>query len=123
MEARMTLCNLSIEMGAKKGMIAPDETTFEYISGREFAPKAEAFDQAVAYWRSLPSGADAVYDREVELDIGKVGPQVTWGTSPEHVAAINGRVPDPSQEAAPKRRKAFSDALEIGKSTRLNSSH
>ncbi|MFW7341689.1 3-isopropylmalate dehydratase large subunit [Pollutimonas sp. H1-120] len=112
MEARMTLCNLSIEMGAKIGMIAPDETTFEYIEGREFAPQAEAFDQAVAYWRGLPSGPDAVYDKEIELDIGKVGPQVTWGTSPEHVAAIDAIVPDPDGESDPKRRKAFSDALQ-----------
>src|SRR3546814_5389772 len=95
----MRISDWSSDVCSSDLMIAPDETTFEYISGREFAPKAEAFDQAVAYWRSLPSGADAVYDREVELDIGKVGPQVTWGTSPEHVAAINGRVPDPSQEA------------------------
>lgn len=112
MEARMTLCNLSIEMGAKIGMVAPDETTFEYVQGREFAPKGKAFDQAVAYWRTLPSGTAAVYDKEVELDIVNVTPQVTWGTSPEHVAAIDGRVPDPANESDPKRRKAFSDALE-----------
>jgi 3-isopropylmalate/(R)-2-methylmalate dehydratase large subunit len=112
MEARMTLCNLSIEMGAKIGMVAPDETTFEYIQGREFAPKASEFDRAVAYWRGLPSGPDARYDKEVELDIGRVGPQVTWGTSPEHVAAIDARIPDPDKESDPKRRKAFSDALE-----------
>ncbi|UYO94297.1 3-isopropylmalate dehydratase large subunit [Pollutimonas sp. M17] len=112
MEARMTLCNLSIEMGAKIGMVAPDDVTFDYIRGREFAPQGPAFDRAVAYWRSLPSGPDAVYDREVELDIGGIGPQVTWGTSPEHVISIGGVVPDPDRERDPQRRKAYSAALE-----------
>src|SRR5690606_27158304 len=79
---------------------------------REFAPRGPAFDQAVAYWRSLPSGPDAVYDREVELDVGGIGPQITWGTSPEHVISIGGAVPDPDRERDPQRRKAYSAALE-----------
>lgn len=112
MEARMTLCNLSIELGAKIGMIAPDETTFRYLEGREFAPRGEALTQAVAYWKRLPSDADAVFDKEVDIDISDVNPQVTWGTSPEQVVGIDGFVPDPSQEPDPKRRQSLMNALE-----------
>ncbi|NGM89098.1 3-isopropylmalate dehydratase large subunit [Parapusillimonas sp. SGNA-6] len=112
MEARMTLCNLSIELGAKIGMIAPDETTFDYVKGREFAPKGEMLEQAIAYWKTLPSDANATFDKEVQIDIGRIKPQVTWGTSPEHVVAIDGAVPDPSDEPDPKLRRGLMKALE-----------
>jgi 3-isopropylmalate/(R)-2-methylmalate dehydratase large subunit len=112
MEARMTICNLSIELGAKMGMIAPDQVTFDYLRGREYAPKGEQFEQAVASWRLLASGADAVFDREVEIDAGAIRPQVTWGTSPEQVAAIDGGVPDPASELDPGRRAQMAAALD-----------
>ncbi len=112
MEARMTLCNLSIELGAKVGMIAPDETTFDYVAGREFSPKGKAFERAIAYWKTLPSDADAIFDNEVQIDIDQVKPQVTWGTSPEHVVPIDGVVPDPSREPDPTLRRGLINALE-----------
>ncbi|MGP1613452.1 MAG: 3-isopropylmalate dehydratase large subunit [Pollutimonas bauzanensis] len=111
MEARMTLCNLSIELGAKIGMIAPDETTLRYVQGREFAPTGAALEQAMAYWRSLPSDAGAVFDMEVEVDISQVKPQITWGTSPEQVVAIDGVVPDPGAQADPQQRSNLASAL------------
>ncbi len=96
MAGRMTVCNMSIEAGARAGMIAPDDTTFEYIRGRPFAPKDKAFDRAVEYWRTLPSDAGAHYDTVVELDATEIQPMVTWGTSPEAVLPISGVVPDPA---------------------------
>jgi len=96
MEGRMTMCNMSIEGGARAGLVAPDETTFQYIKGRPRAPKGEAFDKAVAYWKSLPSDEGAVYDREVVLKAEDIEPTVTWGTTPEDVVAITGYVPSPS---------------------------
>lgn len=111
MEGRMTLCNLSIELGAKFGMVAPDETTYQYVQGREFAPQGNDFDQAVAYWRTLRTDEGAVFDREVDIDVGAITPRVTWGTSPEHVAAVDGVVPDPAQQADPARCAAYEDAL------------
>jgi 3-isopropylmalate/(R)-2-methylmalate dehydratase large subunit len=93
MAGRMTLCNMSIEGGARSGMVAPDETTFAYIRGRPMAPKGEALERAIAYWRTLPSDPGAVFDREVKLAASDIAPQVTWGTSPEDVAAITGTVP------------------------------
>src|SRR2546421_1087742 len=93
-EGRLTICNLSIELGAKMGMIAPDETTFEYLRRRRFAPTGTLWDRAVAYWRTLPSDADAVFEREVEIDVGRIAPHVTWGTSPEQVIGVDGRIPD-----------------------------
>ena len=96
MAGRMTVCNMSIEAGARAGMIAPDETTFAYIKGRPFAPQGEAFDHAVAYWRTLPSDPGAQYDRVVRLDAAEIAPMVTWGTSPEAVVPITGEVPDPA---------------------------
>jgi 3-isopropylmalate/(R)-2-methylmalate dehydratase large subunit len=95
MAGRMTVCNMSIEAGARAGMIAPDDTTFAYIEGRPFAPKGEAFDHAVAYWRTLASDAGAVYDKTVVIDASEIAPMVTWGTSPEAVLPITGTVPDP----------------------------
>ena len=96
MAGRMTVCNMSIEAGARAGMIAPDETTFAYVKGKPFAPQGEAFDQAVAYWRTLPSDEGAHYDRVVRLDATAIPPMVTWGTNPEAVVSITGEVPDPA---------------------------
>ncbi|MEC8137409.1 MAG: 3-isopropylmalate dehydratase large subunit, partial [Pseudomonadota bacterium] len=95
MEGRMTVSNMSIEAGARAGLIAPDEKTFEYLTGRPFAPKGADWDAAVAYWKTLPSDPGATYDTEVTLDVGEIEPQVTWGTSPEDVISITGVVPDP----------------------------
>src|SRR3546814_7570646 len=92
MEGRMTVCNMSIEGGARAGLIAPDETTYEYIKGRPMAPKAGTWEQAVTYWRTLPSDEGARYDKEVTLSTAEIDPQVTWGTSPEDVVPITGRV-------------------------------
>ena len=99
MAGRMTVCNMSIEAGARAGMIAPDETTFAYIAGRQFAPAGEAWDRALAYWRTLPSDPGAHYDRVVTVDAAALVPMVTWGTSPEAVLPITGVVPDPAAEA------------------------
>jgi 3-isopropylmalate/(R)-2-methylmalate dehydratase large subunit len=96
MAGRMTISNMSIEAGARAGMIAPDETTFAYIKGREFAPKGAAFDRAVEYWRTLPSDPGAHYDRTVTLNAADIAPMVTWGTSPGAVVAVTGVVPDPA---------------------------
>jgi len=99
MEARMTVCNMSIEAGARAGMVAPDETTFQYIASgkRPFAPTSEAFERAVASWRTLPSDPDARFDRTMSLDASQVAPQVTWGTNPGMVVDVTGRVPQPDQ--------------------------
>ncbi|HET9019330.1 MAG TPA: 3-isopropylmalate dehydratase large subunit [Acetobacteraceae bacterium] len=104
MAGRMTVCNMTIEAGARAGMIAPDETTFDYVRGKPCAPKAGAFEQAVAYWRTLPSDPGARYDRTVTLDAGTIAPMVTWGTSPETVVPITGSVPDPEAEPDEARR-------------------
>lgn len=111
MESRMTICNLSIELGAKFGLIAPDDVTFDYLRGRQFAPKADAFDHAVAAWRQLASCEDAAFDREVEIDVGAIQPQITWGISPEQVMAINAAVPDPARENDAGRRAQLMNAL------------
>ena len=97
MEARMTICNMSIEAGARAGMIAPDETTFQYIAAgnRPFAPKGRAFEEAVAFWRTLPSDSDARFDRTLTIDASQIAPQVTWGTNPGMVVDVTGRVPEP----------------------------
>src|SRR5690606_12479741 len=96
MEGRMTVCNMSIEGGARAGLIAPDQTTFDYLKGRPMAPKAGAWEQAVAFWKTLPSDEGATYDKEVTLSVSEIEPQVTWGTSPEDVLPISGVVPDPT---------------------------
>lgn len=98
MEERMTVCNLSIEMGARGGMIAPDETTFDYVKGREFAPKGEDFEKAVAYWRTLPSDPDAIFDREIFFDAADIEPRVTFGTNPGMGIGINDSIPAPDPE-------------------------
>ncbi len=110
-EGRLTICNLSIEFGAKVGMIAPDDATFDYLAGRRFAPAGAAWDRAIAEWRTLASDADAVFDREVAIDAGAVRPQITWGNSPQDVLPVDGRVPDPST-APPDRRPAIQAALD-----------
>jgi 3-isopropylmalate/(R)-2-methylmalate dehydratase large subunit len=96
MAGRMTVSNMSIEAGARAGLVAPDETTFAFINGSEFAPKGEAFAQAVAYWKTLPTDAGAVYDTVVTLDTADIAPMVTWGTTPGAVVPITGVVPDPT---------------------------
>jgi 3-isopropylmalate/(R)-2-methylmalate dehydratase large subunit len=104
MAGRMTVCNMSIEAGARAGMVAPDQTTFDYVKGRPFAPKGEAYDRAVAWWKTLPSDADAVFDKEVRLDAAEIIPQLTWGTSPEDVLPITGVIPNPADYADEARR-------------------
>ncbi|PWB53444.1 MAG: 3-isopropylmalate dehydratase large subunit, partial [Nitrosomonadales bacterium] len=111
MEGRMTLCNMAIEAGARAGMVAVDETTIDYVRGRPFAPKAELWDRAVAYWRTLHSDEGAHFDCVVELDGAAIKPQVTWGTSPEMVVTIDDRVPDPALEADPVKRGGMERAL------------
>jgi len=110
MEERMTICNMTIEAGARSGLVAPDATTFEYLRGREFAP--EDFDAAVERWKQLPSDDGAGYDRVETFDAAHVGPQVTWGTNPGQVVEIGGRVPDPADFAEPSQQKAVAAALE-----------
>ena len=112
MEGRMTVCNMSIEAGARAGLIAPDETTFEYLKGRPMAPKGAQWEQAVAYWKTLPSDPGATYDTEVVLKASDIVPQVTWGTSPEDVLPITARVPDPKAAPDEAKRKAMERALE-----------
>jgi 3-isopropylmalate/(R)-2-methylmalate dehydratase large subunit len=112
MEGRMTVCNMSIEAGARAGLIAPDETTFAYLQGRPMAPKAGAWEQAVTYWRTLPSDPGARYDKEVTLAAADIAPQVTWGTSPEDVLPITGVVPDPADVEEEGKRRAMQRALD-----------
>ena len=104
MAGRMTVCNMSIEAGARAGMVAPDQTTFDYVKGRPFAPKGEAYDRAVAWWKTLPSDPGAVFDKEVRLDAAEIIPQLTWGTSPEDVLPITGVIPNPADYADEARR-------------------
>jgi 3-isopropylmalate/(R)-2-methylmalate dehydratase large subunit len=111
-EGRLTLCNLSIELGAKIGLVAPDEKTFAYLKGRPYAPRGEIWDQAVAHWRTLRSDPDAVFAREVGIDVTEIAPQITWGTSPEHVVGIDQRIPDPAAAADPSERRAMEAALD-----------
>jgi 3-isopropylmalate/(R)-2-methylmalate dehydratase large subunit len=111
MEGRMTVCNMSIEAGARAGLIAPDETTFEYLKGRPMAPKGAAWEQAVAYWKTLPSDRGAHYDTQIVLDVASIVPQVTWGTSPEDVLPITGSVPNPGAIADEQRRQSMERSL------------
>lgn len=111
-EGRLTISNLSIELGAKIGMVAPDEKTYEYLRGRPYAPQGAMWDQAVKAWRDLPSDADARFDQEVLIDVTKIIPQVTWGISPEHVIGVDGRIPDPRTIDDPARRAAVEAALD-----------
>ncbi|HEX2581074.1 MAG TPA: 3-isopropylmalate dehydratase large subunit [Dongiaceae bacterium] len=111
MEARMTICNMSIEAGARAGLIAPDETTFAYLKGRPMAPQGEQWEAALATWRKLPSDPEARYDLEVTLDAATLAPQITWGTSPEDVVAVTGAVPQPEEVANEDKRKAMMRSL------------
>src|SRR4029077_13163173 len=112
MEGRMTVCNMSIEAGAKAGMIAADDTTFAYLRGRDHAPTGDAWDAAVADWRSLATDDDAPFDKEVTLDAAEILPHVSWGTNPGQVATIDDRVPTPAALADPASRAAAERALE-----------
>ncbi len=112
MEGRMTVCNMSIEAGARAGMVAPDDTTFAYLEGRPFVPRGRDFQVAVDFWKSLATDPGAAYDRTVELNAEEIKPQVTWGTNPGMVTDVTGRVPDPSSFRDPVERKAAERALE-----------
>ena len=111
MEGRMTICNMSIEAGARAGLIAPDQTTFDYIKGRNYAPK-ENWNDALEYWKNLPSDKGAKYDNEEILEINKLEPQVTWGTSPQDVCSIKGTVPDPADEKDTNKKQSIINSLE-----------
>ena len=110
-EGRLTICNMSIEFSCKYGFVPPDDTTLEYLAGREFSPQGAAWDEAAAYWRTLPTDAGAAFDREVAIDCSALLPQVTWGTSPQQVTSIDGRVPDPSEAADSEARTLAERAL------------
>ncbi|MBL4894122.1 MAG: 3-isopropylmalate dehydratase large subunit, partial [Emcibacter sp.] len=112
MEGRMTLCNMSIEAGARSGLVAPDQVTFDYVMGRPKSPKGAAFEQAVAYWKTLPTDEGATYDKEIFLKAADIIPQVTWGTSPENVLPITGVVPNPADVKDAERRTAMERALD-----------
>jgi 3-isopropylmalate/(R)-2-methylmalate dehydratase large subunit len=112
MAGRMTLCNMSIESGARAGMVAPDETTFQYVKGRRFAPTGKSWDAALAWWRTLPSDSDAGFDRVVEIDGAALAPFVTWGTSPGMVARVTDRVPEPASARSESEGRAWTRALE-----------
>ncbi|HEV2528583.1 MAG TPA: 3-isopropylmalate dehydratase large subunit [Thermomicrobiales bacterium] len=111
MEGRMTICNMSIEAGARAGMVAPDDTTFAYVEGRPHAPKGADWEAALADWQTLPTDEGAVFDREVVLDAAKISPHVSWGTNPGQVTGIDGRVPDPRDVSEPQQRDAIERAL------------
>jgi 3-isopropylmalate/(R)-2-methylmalate dehydratase large subunit len=112
MEARMTICNMSIEWGGRAGMVAPDDTTFAYMEGRPYAPKGAAWERALDFWQSLPSEPAAAFDRELTLDAAALAPMVTWGTSPEHAAPVTGRVPDPTDAPDEAQRAEIAAALD-----------
>jgi 3-isopropylmalate/(R)-2-methylmalate dehydratase large subunit len=112
MEGRLTLCNMTIEAGSRSGIVAPDETTFEYVEGRPFAPRGRKWERALDYWQSLPSDPDAEFDVEVSIDGDQLAPMVTWGNSPQDAVQVTERIPDPEQEADADRRAAMSAALE-----------
>jgi 3-isopropylmalate/(R)-2-methylmalate dehydratase large subunit len=112
MEGRMTVCNMSIEAGAKAGLIAPDDTTFEYLQGRRYAPAGELWDQAVADWRTLHTDEGATFDTVVQLDAAEIEPFVSWGTNPGQVVPLSGRVPSPDEFDDPTQRSAAERALE-----------
>lgn len=112
MEGRMTMCNMSIEGGARAGLIAPDETTFEYLKGRPMAPTGENWNKAVEYWKTLPSDEGASYDKEITLEAAEIVPLVTWGTSPQDALPITGNVPNPANESDPNKRASIERALD-----------
>ena len=112
MEARMTICNMSIEAGARAGLISPDQTTFDYLKGRPYAPAEEHWAKALDYWSTLPSDADAHYDKEIIINSLEIDPMVTWGTSPEDVVSVQGLVPDPSSAKTENKKKSMQRSLE-----------
>ncbi len=112
MEGRFTLCNMGVEAGARAALVAPDETTFAYVAGRPYAPRGADLDSAIADWRQLPSDETAIFDKELSFDAATIAPQVTWGTCPEQVAAIDGRVPDPERGRDANDRRAIAQALQ-----------
>lgn len=112
MAGRMTMCNMGVEFGGTTAMVAPDDSTYEFLHGREFAPAGEAWERAVAYWRTLPSDEDAPFDAELTVDCEGLAPQVTWGTSPAHAIAVDGVVPDPADEPDEGQRRSREHALE-----------
>ena len=112
MESRMTICNMSIEAGARAGLIAPDQITFDYIKGRPYAPSNQHWEKAIEYWSSLPSDQDAFYDKELIINSDEIDPMVTWGTSPEDVVAVNGFVPDPSSGNTENKQKSIQRSLD-----------
>jgi 3-isopropylmalate/(R)-2-methylmalate dehydratase large subunit len=112
MEGRLTICNMSIEAGARIGMIAPDDTTYRYLAGRPYAPQGDDWRRALAYWQTLPTDSGAVFDRELSFDAGRLAPMVSWGTSPEDCSPVDGSVPDPSGIADADRRKHLERALD-----------
>jgi 3-isopropylmalate/(R)-2-methylmalate dehydratase large subunit len=111
-EGRLTLCNMAVEFGAWTGVVAPDDSTIEYVRGRPYAPIGTAWDSAVAAWRDLESDEAAYFDTEIALEVGELGPQVSWGTSPQHIAATDGRVPSPGGAADRNAREAMERALQ-----------
>lgn len=110
-EARLTLCNMTVEFGAWSGLVAPDEKTYDYLHGRPYAPEGADWERALAHWRALATDADAVFDREIEIDAAGIVPRVTWGTSPQHEIAVDGLIPDPAAEGDANRRRAMERAL------------
>ncbi|HBU30179.1 MAG TPA: 3-isopropylmalate dehydratase large subunit, partial [Thiobacillus sp.] len=112
MEGRMTVCNMAIEGGARAGLVAVDDKTIQYVKGRPLAPTGAEWDAAVSYWKTLHSDADAKFDRVVELQASEIVPQVTWGTSPEMVTTVGGRVPDPADAPSEVKRHDWTRALE-----------
>lgn len=112
MEQRMTLCNLSIEMGARIGMIAPDDATFNYLAGREFAPEGRRWDEAVAHWRGLQTDPGARFDKQIDVDVTRIAPQVSWGISPEHTIGIDEVIPDPHKAPDPSTASAWRQACD-----------
>lgn len=112
MEQRLTICNMSIEAGARSGMIAPDDTTIAYVNGRPYAPQGERWAQAIAYWKSLPSDPGATFDSEMQFDASALAPMVSWGNTAADVVPVTGHVPDPAQEANPDRRRSMERALD-----------
>jgi 3-isopropylmalate/(R)-2-methylmalate dehydratase large subunit len=115
MEGRLTICNMSIEAGARIGMIAPDDTTYEFLDGRRHAPQGADWDKALAYWATLPTDAGAQFDRELSFDAAQLAPMVSWGTSPEDCAPVNGVVPDPAGIDDTDRRRHVERALDYMK--------
>lgn len=111
MEGRMTICNMSIELGSRVGMVAPDETTYSYLKGKPYAPEGKSWDDALAQWQGLSSGPDAVFDKEVRIDTGEIAPQISWGNSPQDTIPITAAIPDPARAESSERRQSWERAI------------